>query len=121
MKIYNTGLQYSSVPLTFSADNTTINVVKAGIQNQSWFITYFNSRVSGGNVAHSTDVNMRIQNGTEDIYQSGIAKSSSKGASLSVEFPNPIKLTMGNSLTLSIGASGVSGTKITANIGLFQK
>ena len=121
MKIYNTGLQHTNVPLTFSADNTVIDIIKVEIPNQSWYITYLNWRITGGNVGNTTDVAIYLQDNSTTFYQSVIAKGDVAGSNLSIVFPIPIKITMGNNLTIHFGASGNAGTKILANIGLFQK
>jgi len=121
MRIENRDFEYTNIPTTYSANNTVINEVKAGIAEHSWYITYFNWRISGGNVSNAAGLSIYILDGATRIYQSAISKSASNGASLSAEFANPIKCTMGNSLTLHIDATGTLGTIVTANIGLFQK
>lgn len=121
MNIYTSDSEYTDTPITASGSNLAIDIIKAGVNNQSWYITYFNWRVSGGSISNSADVTIAIKDGGTIIYSSIIAKSASNGSSLSMEFTRPIKLTSGNQLEISVGASGTNGTVITINAGLFQK
>lgn len=111
---------YVSFPRTAKGDNLAISIVGAADASKSWYIAYATWRVSGGSVGN-TDVALNIYDGENIIYQSVISKQLSNGASSIITFSAPIKITKGNTVTYSIAPSGVDGTVIVANIGLFQR
>lgn len=112
---------YVTTPMTASNNNTATTLTQAGVTAHSWYVSYLNWRVSGGSVGSTADVVIQILDGSAVIYQSVIAKSASNGSSLSMDFSNPLKITAGNSVTVTVGASGNAGTVITTNLGLFNK
>ena len=112
---------YVTIPLTTSATNAAISLIQAGVTGKSLYISYATWRVSGGSVGSTTDVTVDILDGTTLLYRTIISKSSSNGASSLISFSNPIKLTQGNSFAATATASGVVGTTITLNYGLFVK
>lgn len=106
--------------MTSTQNNAISTLTQSGVAGKSWYIGYVNWRVSGGAIG-ATDVSVQLKDNTTVIYNSLIPKNAVDGTNLSVTFPQPIKITQGNSVTYSIGASGTAGTIIDANIGLFNK
>jgi hypothetical protein len=111
---------YVTHPMTSTQNNAATLLTQAGVAGKSWYISYVNWRVSGGATAAANQA-VAILDGETTIYRSAVPGNSPNGANLSIEFPNPIKITAGNSVTYSIGASGTPGTLIHANMGLFLK
>lgn len=110
---------YTTTPMTASADNAILTLTQAGIPDKSWYITYLTWRISGGNVLN--DVEIETFDDTTLVIKSIISKQQSAGAVSTITFSNPIKITAGNSITHTANASGSAGTVITVNLGLFNK
>jgi len=115
-----TSADYVTNPMTIVSDNTAIDLTQAGTAGKSWYIAYANWRVRGSAVG-ATDLSVLILDGATTIYDSVIPKTSIDGTNLSMAFPIPIKITAGNAVHFTITASGVTGSQIEANLGLFQK
>lgn len=110
---------YVTTPMTISQNNATATLTQAAVAGKSWYITYLTWRITGGNTLN--DVTIQVLDGSTVIYNSLISKQQSAGTFSSIEFSSPIKITAGNAITYTAGASGTSGTTITLNMGLFNK
>jgi hypothetical protein len=107
-------------PLTNTANNEATTITRAGVPGKSWHVCYANWRVSGGATAAANQA-VTILDGATPVYKSAVPGNSPNGTNLSIDLSHPIKITEGNSVTYSIGASGTSGTLIHANIGLYLR
>lgn len=107
-------------PMTSTKNNEATALTKAGVPGKSWHVSYANWRVSGGATA-AVNQAVTILDGETAIYKSAVPGNSANGTNLSIDFSHPIKITEGNSVTFSIGASGTANTLIHANIGLFLR
>lgn len=110
---------YVTTPMTVSANNLPAALTQAAVAGKSWYVSYITWRISGGNVLN--DVTIQLLDGTTPIYSSVISKQQSAGTFSEMVFEKPIKITQGNLVSYTAGASGTSGTIITLNMGLFSK
>jgi hypothetical protein len=112
---------YTTLPMTNSATNIATNLTQAGVSGKSWYVSYIHLMVTGSASIGAANVPVALKDGTTTIFQSSIPAASPNGAAQLMSFNTPIKLTAGNSVTLSIGASGAASCSIISNMGLFQK
>lgn len=110
---------YVTTPMTVSANNLPAALTQAAVAGKSWYVSYLTWRISGGNVLN--DVTIQLLDGTTPIYLSVISKQQSAGTFSEIVFEKPIKITQGNLVSYTAGASGTGGTIITLNMGLFNK
>lgn len=113
-------LDVVDVPMTSTQNNTATNLTQSGVEGQSWYVSYANWRVSGGATGAANQA-VAILDGETTIYKSAVPGSSPNGTNLSITFTHPIKITEGNSVSFTIGASGAANTLIHANFGLFLR
>lgn len=118
--IYDVVNDYVTTPMTGIYNNTAAALTQAGVSGKSWYISYATWRVSGG-ATGTSDVSIKLLDGTTTIYNTIISKQISAGAFSEITFKNPIKITAGNAVSLTADASGNAGTNITLNLGLFNK
>jgi hypothetical protein len=112
---------YVDTPMTALSANVATTLTQSGVAGKSWYLCYVNWRVSGTAVVGATNLALTIKDGTTIIYQSAIPSASTNGTNLSITFPQPIKITQGNSFTYSIASPNNNGCIIYANIGAFNK
>lgn len=110
-----------TIPMTVAANNTAVNLTQAGVPGKSYYISYLNWRVSGTAAVGAANLPVLLKDGANTIYSSAIPAASANGANLSITFPQPIKITAGNSVSYTIAASGTAGCIVYANMGLILK
>ena len=110
---------YVTTPMTVTQNNAVSTLTQAAVAGKSWYVSYLTWRISGGNVLN--DVTVQLLDGVTPVYSSLISKQQSAGTFSNIEFSSPIKITAGNAITYTVGASGTTGTSITLNMGLFNK
>lgn len=111
---------YVTTPMTVTQNNAVATLTQAAVAGKSWYVSYLTWRIFGGNVG-ANDVTVQLLDGVTPVYSSTISKQQSAGTFSSIEFSKPIKITAGNAITYTAGASGAAGTSITLNMGLFNK
>lgn len=110
---------YVTTPMTVTQNNAVATLTQSAVAGKSWYVAYLTWRISGGNVLN--DVTVQLLDGVTPVYSSLISKQQSAGTFSEIVFPKPIKITQGNLVSYTAGASGTNGTVITLNMGLFNK
>lgn len=112
---------YVTHPMTSILENSATTLTQEGVAGKSWYISYANWRITGTAATGESNIAVRLLDGETEIYKSAIPSGSANGTHLEMTFPQPIKITAGNSASYTIGASGASGCYVQANLGLFQR
>jgi len=90
-----------------SSANTAQTLTKTAVAGQKHYITSIEVVISGA-VVGASDVNILLKDGSTTKWKQIIGTTSARGTRVTIDFANPIQMSVNSTCTLNIDAAGAS-------------